>query len=201
MVLKRIIYESQWRPPMIDDKILYNNFLKGDMNSFETLVITHKDNLIYFISRYTGGDIYSAEDIAQDVFAYLFVYKEKYNFDYSFKTFLYTLGKNKAIDYIRKQSKLKLVTFDKDNEQLYYEIESLEDKVIRDENKKSLLDSLKKLKPEYQRAIYLADFEELSYKEIGRILGKTLPQIKILIHRARKSLKIMIEKGADCDEE
>jgi len=185
---------------MIDDKILYNNFLKGDISSFETLVITHKDNLIYFISRYTGGDIYSAEDIAQDVFAYIYVYKEKYNLDYSFKTFLFTLGKNKAIDHVRKQSKIKLVTFDKDNEQLFYEIESLEDKVIRDENKKFLFSSLKKLKPEYERAIYLADFEELSYKEIGRILDKTLPQTKVLIHRARKSLRLIIEKGADCDE-
>ena len=185
---------------MIDDKILYNNFLRGDINSFESLVITHKDNLIYFISKYTGGDIYSAEDIAQDVFAYVFVNKEKYNLDYSFKTYIYTLGKNKAIDYVRKQSKLNLISFDKDNEQLFQEMESLEDKLIRDENKKSLLNILKKIKPEYERAIYLADFEDLSYKEIARILDKTLPQTKVLIHRARKSLRLMIEKGDYFDE-
>lgn len=186
---------------MIDDKKLYENFLKGDINSFEILVITHKDNLIYFISRYTGGDIYSAEDIAQDVFAYIFVYKEKYNFDYSFKTFLYTLGKNKAIDYIRKQSKLNIGAFDKDNEQVLSETESLEDKIIKDENNKLLFDSIKRLKPDYEKAIYLVDIEELSYKEAARILGKTLPQIKILIHRARKSLRLLMVKGVDKDEE
>ncbi|MEY8414655.1 RNA polymerase sigma factor [Tissierella praeacuta] len=183
---------------MLDDKILYKSFLEGSISSFETLVLRHKDNLIYFISRYTI-DIFIAEDIAQDVFAYVYVYKERYNFDYSFKTYIYTLGRNKAIDYVRKQSKLKVIPFERDNEVLLDE-DSLEEKVIKDEEKKLLLDSLKKLKPDYEKAIYLADFEELSYGEISKILGKTLGQTKVLIHRARKALKEIFEKGAEKDE-
>ncbi|MGJ0847064.1 RNA polymerase sigma-70 factor, ECF subfamily [Tissierella praeacuta DSM 18095] len=183
---------------MLDDKILYKSFLEGSISSFETLVLRHKDNLIYFISRYTG-DIFAAEDIAQDVFAYVYVYKEKYNFDYSFKTYIYTLGRNKAIDYVRKQSKLKVVPFERDNE-ILVDKDSIEEKIIKDEEKKLLLDSLKKLKPDYENAIYLADFEELSYGEISKILGKTLGQTKVLIHRARKALKEIFEKGAEKDE-
>lgn len=183
---------------MIDDKILYKKFLKGDITAFEDIVFTHKDNLIYFISRY-AGDIFIAEDIAQDVFAYVYVYKEKYNFDYSFKTYIYTLGRNKAIDYVRKQSKLKVIPFERDNEILLDE-DSLEEKVIKDEEKKLLLDSLKKLKPDYEKAIYLANFEELSYEEISKILGKTLGQTRVLIHRARKALRDVLEKGAGDDE-
>lgn len=185
---------------MIDDKILYENFLNGNISAFEELVIRHKDNLIYFISRYTGGDIYIAEDIAQDVFAYVYVYKEKYNFDYTFKTFIYTLGKNKAIDYVRKQSKLKLLPLDNDKEDLFSEEILLEDKIISDEEKKFLLDSIKRLKPEYEKAIYLADFEDLPYEEITKILGKTLSQTKVLIHRARKSLRKIMEEGSKKDE-
>lgn len=185
----------------MNDKILYENFLNGDIKSFEELVLSHKDNLIYFISRYTGGDIYIAEDIAQDVFAYVYVYKEKYNFDYTFKTFIYTLGKNKAIDYVRKQSKLKLMSLENENETLFSDEILLEDKIIRDEEKRFILDSIKKLNPEYEKAIYLADFEELSYEEIRKILGKTLSQVKVLIHRARKSLKKIIEEGVGKDEE
>ena len=185
---------------MKDDKIMYKEFLDGSISAFEDLVIEHKDNLIYFISRYTGGDIYIAEDIAQDVFAYVYVNKEKYNENYSFKTFIYTLGKNKAIDYIRKQSKQQLMTFDKDDEYLFEEIENLEDKIIKNEENRLLLDSLKQLKPEYEKVIYLLALEELSYKEIGRILGKTLPQTKVLIYRARKALRLIMEEGVGKDE-
>ena len=185
---------------MKDDKTIYREFLEGSTSAFETLVIEHKDNLIYFISRYTGGDIYIAEDIAQDVFAYVYINKEKYNENYSFKTFIYTLGKNKAIDYVRKQSKQQLMTFDKDNDYLFEEAESLEDKIIKNEDNRSLLDSLKRLKPEYEKVIYLVALEELSYKEIGKILGKTLPQTKVLIYRARKALRLIMEEGVGKDE-
>lgn len=180
---------------MKDDKTLYKDFLQGDINSFEDLVINHKDNLIYFISRYTGGDMFIAEDIAQDVFAYIYVYKDKYDLKYSFKTFIYTLGKNKAIDQIRKLSKAKLMSFDGDTEYLFPEGESIEEKIIKDEEHRNILISLKSLKPDYERVLYLLAFENLSYKDIAKILGKTLPQTKVLIHRARKSLKRIIEKG------
>ncbi|WMM24488.1 RNA polymerase sigma factor [Tissierella sp. MB52-C2] len=183
---------------MIDDKIFYKDFLEGSIDAFETLVLRHKDNLIYFISRYTN-DIFIAEDIAQDVFAYIYAYKEKYNFNYSFKTYIYTLGKNKAIDYIRKQSKINIIPFERDNEILGSE-DTLEEKVIKDEEKKLLINSIKNLKPDYERAIYLADFEELSYEDISKILGKTLGQTKVLIHRARKALREILEKGAGDNE-
>lgn len=180
---------------MKDDKTLYKEFLDGDINSFEELVINYKDNLIYFISRFTGGDLFIAEDIAQDVFADIYVYKEKYDFNYSFKTYIYTLGKNKAIDQVRKLSKMKLMNFDSDSEYLFQENESLEEQVIKDEEKRMVLNSMKKLKPDYERALYLLAFEDLSYSDIAKILGKTLPQTKVLIFRARKSLKSIIEKG------
>lgn len=186
---------------MKDDKMLYKEFLEGDINAFEDLVIRHKDNLIYFVSRYTGGDLYIAEDIAQDVFAHIYVHKEKYNENYSFKTFIYTIGKNKAIDYVRKQSKVSLTPFDKDSDYLFTDYEILEDTIVKDEEKRLLFAGLNKLKPDYARAIYLVAFEELPYKDISKVLGKTLPQTKVLIHRARKSLKSIMEKGAGKYEE
>ncbi|NLY45314.1 MAG: RNA polymerase sigma factor [Tissierella sp.] len=186
---------------MIDDKVLYKSFLEGDINAFEALVIKHKDNLIYFISRYTGGDIYLAEDIAQDVFAHIFVYKESYNDKYSFKTFIYTLGRNKAVDSIRKLSRTKLIDIDESREDPLYEVQTLEDKIIEDEEKRQIIDGMKTLNPDYQRAIYLVAFEELSYKEIAKIMGKTLPQTRVLIHRARKTLKSIIEEGVGRNEE
>ncbi|WFA07778.1 sigma-70 family RNA polymerase sigma factor [Tissierella sp. Yu-01] len=185
---------------MIDDKKLYKDFLNGSIEAFETLVIEYKDNLIYFISRYTGGDLSTAEDIAQDVFAYVYVYKEKYDFNYSFKTYIFTLGKNKAIDFMRKHSRLSFNSYDEELEKSS-DYKTIEDKIVDDEEKKLVFDSYKKLKPEYQRALYLYVFEELSYKEISRVMGKSLPQIKILIHRARNFMRTFNGRGGQEYEE
>ena len=53
---------------------------------------------------------------------------------------------------------------------------------------------INKMKPEYQVAIYLADFEKLSYKEISKILKRTEKDIKNLIYRARVKLRELLKK-------
>ena len=53
---------------------------------------------------------------------------------------------------------------------------------------------MSKMKTEYQTIIYLRDFEEFKYNEICTILNKTMPQVKSLLHRARKQLKKIIKK-------
>ena len=185
---------------MIDEKQLYRDFLNGSIKAFEALVLEYKDNLIYFISRYTGGDLSTAEDIAQDVFAHVYIYKEKYDFNYSFKTYIFRIGKNKAIDFMRKQSRLSFNAYDEALE-MSSDYKTIEDKIIKTEEKLLIYDSFKKLKPEYQRALYLYVFEELSYKEIAKVMGKSLPQIKILIHRARNFIKTLMKEEVKDNEE
>ena len=74
--------------------------------------------------------------------------------------------------------------------------DELEEKIFKNERTEKLKKSIQKLKIEYQNAIYLADIEELSYKEIAHILKKTDSSVKVLIYRAREALrKVMIEEG------
>lgn len=72
--------------------------------------------------------------------------------------------------------------------------ENLETNLIRKENYKILYKNLKKLKQDYRLAIYLADFQGFKNIEISKILNKTLPQTKMLIHRARKALEKTLKK-------
>ena len=172
------------------DKELYREFLLGNKECFEKIVIRHKDSIIYFIQRYVKSvDI--AEDLAQDVFVYILANKKNYKFEYSLKTYLYTIAKSKALNYIKREK--RIVALD---ENKFEDLEELEEKVFRNERAEKLKQSIKKLKTDYQNAIYLADIEELSYKEIAHVLKKTDSSVKVLIHRARKALeKIMMEEA------
>ena len=172
------------------DKELYKEFLIGNKDSFEKIVVRHKDSIIYFIQRYVKSvDI--AEDLAQDVFVYILINKKNYKFEYSLKTYLYTIAKSKALNYIKREK--RIVELD---ENRYEDLEELEEKVFKNERAENLKKAIQKLKTEYQNVIYLADIEQLSYKEIGHILNKTVGSVKVLIHRARKALeKIVIEEG------
>lgn len=181
---------------MNEDEKNYQAFLAGELEGFENLVLSYKENLIYFIQRYVH-DLYQAEDLAQDVFVEIYVHKERYRFQSSFKTYLFTIGRNKAIDYIRKQQRSMLV--DEVSPELSYDQELLE-KVIGNEKNEYLLKAIHKLKPDYQKIIHLIIIEEQSYKEACEILHKTMPQIKVLVHRAKKSLKKVLEKDGIMNE-
>lgn len=170
------------------DKQLYKEFLQGNKECFEKIVLRHKNSMIYFIQRYVKNvDI--AEDLAQDVFVYILTNKKNYKFEYSLKTYLYTIAKSKSLNYIKREK--RIVALD---ENQFEELEELEEKIFKNERAENLKKSIKKLKIEYQNAIYLADIEELSYKEIGHILRKTDSSVKVLIHRARKALEKILRE-------
>ncbi len=172
------------------DKEYYKAFADGDKKAFEMLVIEHKDHLIYFIQRIIQ-DITIAEDLAQDTFVEILVHKERYHYQVSFKTYLYTIAHNKAVDYIRKNKRLKFV---EELPELISEELGLEQRVIKDDEERLLYRTMNNLKEEYRAAITLIDLEGLSYAEAAKVLGKSDAQMKILIYRARKSLAKLMEK-------
>ena len=167
------------------DKELYHEFLQENMTSFEEIIIRHKDKLIYFIMRYVKN-IDIAEDLAQDVFVYILIHRQSYDFNYSLKTYLFTIAKSKSLNYLKRENKITNL-----DENSITDLQDLE------ERKNNLKIAMQKLKPEYQNAIYLADIEELSYKEISQIMKKPESSIKVLIHRARKNLKEILKKEAE----
>lgn len=172
------------------DKELYKEYLKGNKQAFEKLVIRHKDHIIYFISRYTKNtDI--AEDISQDVFVYLLLHKEQYDFKYSFKTYLYMIAKCRALNYLKSEKKVLPIT---DYNNLYIENNDLEEIVYKNQKRNYIRKVINKLKPDYQAVICLASIEGFKYKEIAKIMGKNVGQVKVMLNRAKKKLKEKLEE-------
>ena len=170
---------------MKEDKILYKEFLEGNKKSFEELILKHRNNLIFFITRYVKN-IETAEDIFQDIALYILENKDYYNFDYSFKTYLYMIAKSKTIDFIKKQK--NIYSIDDSN----FEIEDvrlLEEIILTKDHQKKIQNVMRKMLPEYQLVIYLTQIEGLSYKDTALIMNKKESQIKTLSFNARKKLR------------
>ena len=163
----------------------------GDESGLVEIIRDYKDGLILYINSFVCN-IYTAEDLAEDTFVLLFIKKPKDNGKASFKTWLYAIGRNLAIDYLRRESKINRVPLESCAE-LISEEESLEAAYIREERKVLVHKALNKLKPEYRQVLWLAYFEEFSNKEIAYIMKKSVHNIETLSYRARKSLKAQLE--------
>lgn len=62
------------------------------------------------------------------------------------------------------------------------------------ERTREIRQALMRLTPEYRAVIELRHFQELSYNEIARVLGISLPQVKSHLFRARKLLGEMLKQ-------
>lgn len=175
----------------MDDKTLYKDFLNGNKQALEELLLKYKNNLIYFITRYVNS-IEIAEDIFHDVVIFILENKEYYNFDYSLKTYLYMIAKSKALDFIKKNKNVASID---DSEFELEDMKLLEEIILTKERQKKIQNVMRKMIPEYQLIIYLTQVEGLSYKDAGLVMNKSESQIKSLSFNARKKLrKLMIDE-------
>lgn len=153
----------------------------------------YKDHLIFFINRYVSN-LSIAEELAEDAFLELLIHKNRYNFKTSFKTYLFTIGRNKAIDYARRGSRYKFVGIDESVEKSESYIQ-VEEKLLADEKKRVINEALISLSEDYRAVLHLIYYEDLSYEDAARIMKKNRKQIENLVYRARKALREVLEKG------
>ena len=89
----------------------YRRFLNGDDEGLALIIKDYKVGLILYLNGYVNN-IYVAEEIMEETFFKLAVKKPKFNAKSSFKTWLYTIGRNVAIDYIRHNSKISMASIE-----------------------------------------------------------------------------------------
>ena len=166
--------------------IEYEKFLSGDPAGFENVFGRYREGMILFILRYVG-DLQIAEDISQDVFARIWLDRPRFSGRSLFKTWLYSLARNAAIDYMRKRRRTSPdVASVSDTEDAFFE------RAFAEERRRALHRALGELKPEYGRALYLCYFEEMPVREIAALEKKSPRQISDLIYNAKRALKAVI---------
>ena len=174
----------------------YRRYLNGDDRAFDELMDAYHDGLILFINKLVGNYAV-AEELAADSFVDLLVHKKRFLGNSDFRTYLYSIGRHKAIDYIRKDAKKKIV----DPEEIFElaDDERIEETFIEDETKRALHRAIAQLGEDYRAAVYLIFFEELSYEQAAQVLGKSKKQIDNLVYRAKGALKKILTEGGNGD--
>ena len=172
----------------------YRRYLNGDEEAFREIVQEYFDNLVFFIDQYVH-DYSAAEDIALDAFTQLIVNKHRYNFKVSLKTYLFMIGRSRALDYIKHKSKINIVGLSEASE-LAAVGPSLEEMILADERKCTVNAALKQLNDDLRVVVHLIYFEDLTCDEAARIMKKNRKQVYNLLYRAKNALRTILgEEG------
>lgn len=169
----------------------YRRFLDGDDNGFVQIIKDYKDGLILYLNGFTQN-IFIAEDLAEDTFVKIVTRKPRFSGKSSFKTWLYAIGRNVTLDFLRRH-KTADTSID-DLPEIKAETESLEETYIKDEEKLELHKALSKIPAQYKQVLWLVYFEDLSTKETASVIKKSVHNTETLLYRAKKALRAELDK-------
>jgi RNA polymerase sigma-70 factor (ECF subfamily) len=180
-----------------NDEQVIMSFKNGDREAFKELINRYTSSMFNFSARLAGRN--EAPDIVQEIF--IKVWKNISRFDSkkaSFKTWIFTIAKNTATDFLRKKKDYVFSDMEgaEDEDPFYQKIP--DEKILPDESfqkledKKMLETTLEKLRPSYREILVLHYQEEMTFDEISKILKKPLNTVKSQHRRAIIELQKII---------
>lgn len=170
----------------------YRRFLSGENSGLVEIIREYKDGLIFYLRGFTD-DILQAEELAEDTFVRLVTKRPRFNQKCKFKTWLYTIGRNIAVDHARRKVRYVEITY-ADCPEIANEEANLEQAYIREERSILLRRAMQKLKPEYRQILWLIYFEGFSNREAAVIMKRSTHSVETLVYRAKRALKQQLDE-------
>ena len=183
---------------MGNDADRYRRYLDGDDDGLREIIDIYYNGLTLYINGIVK-DLTATEDILEDTFVKLAVKKYIYKGDSSasFKTWIYTIARNLAYNYLKRyRSKLADQPFEENDETIMLsDGTDVEKEYLQNEQRIELRRAMKKLNPDYYQVLYLTYFEDMDIENTAKIMGRTKKQISNLLYKAKISLRSIMEKA------
>ena len=107
--------------------------------------------------------------------------------------FLYQIARNLVIDFYREKGKAQIISTE--YAQIYDFRENPEERALLSSDMEMVKRAIGNLKEDYQTAVICYYLDDLSAPEIAKIMNKPEGTVRVMLHRALKSLK-----GELCEE-
>jgi RNA polymerase sigma-70 factor (ECF subfamily) len=167
----------------------------GNIDAFEE-IYRATSSFVYNVALRITRNGANAEEVTQDVFMKIYRSLKDFGFRSTFKTWVYRITVNTAINHYRKFNKEEKNRVDYDNL-----IASLPDNRViseginRSDNQARLNLLLDRLSPEHKSCLILREIEGLSYQEMGKALNIPVNTVRSRLKRARQAL--LVERKGD----
>lgn len=173
---------------------LVTNSKKGDIGSFNKLVLLHQKEVYNFCLRLTN-DIHMSEDLTQDTFISAWTGIKGLRGD-NFKYWLMRIARNTCYDYFRSMRKKATISLEHDS---YIEPSTSagpEQNFLKNELEEDISRGLLELSADMREVVILSDIMSYNYSEISQIIKCPVGTVRSRLSRGRSQLRqYLVEKG------
>lgn len=175
-----------------EDRRLVELVLEGDDTAFEYLFNRYRDAIHRLFVQRLGG-VNDADDLLQETFIKVYINLHRYNAEYTFGQWAYTIARNTFIDFMRRRQ--DGLSIDDRFTAPASSAPTPEERFINLQQRTQIEHYLERLPSRYRQLVRMRFFEEYSYEEIAAKLALPLGTVKTQIHRAREQMCRMISEG------
>jgi len=177
----------------LSDIEIIDSVRRGNSSDYALLVERYKNKAFSMLKRLLKNQM-DAEEALQDSFLKAYNSLNSFKGESKFSTWFYRIVYNTAITILnakKRQTEKEMISIDEE-----FEIESYDNEIYsKAENvNKYVLDMVEKLPPRNALIIILYYIDDMSLHEISRVMGLSLVNVKVMLHRSRTALKELVVK-------
>ena len=189
--------------PEVSDQELLGRVLSGETSAYEELIRRHQGKIYGLIYNMTGNKE-DTEDLVQDVFVKAYHSLAKFKGDSSFYTWLYRIGVNHTLNFLKKRRKYPQLSLDDvdggiERNPAYVEL-SAKESPVRDasitELQQKLNKALQSLSEKHRAVVVMHDIQGIPHEEIARMLKCSHGTIRSRLFYARQKLQSELSEYA-----
>lgn len=170
------------------------NVCRGDEPSFEMLLVRHRNQVINHLYRLVRNRAI-AEELAQDVFLRVYRFRNRYQPEAKFSTWLFRITTNVALNWRRDTRRevahlrLDLPLHDARQVQVPDQTPRADQRLLAEHRAREIRDAIESLPGKQLTAVLMHKYEGMDYAAIAEVLDCSIPALKSLLFRAYETLR------------
>jgi len=183
---------SEWA--LDPDAALMLQVCGGHEESFETLLARHRNQVVSHLYRLVRNRAI-AEELAQDVFLRVYRFRNRYQPEAKFTTWLFRITTNVALNW-RRDSRREIALLRLDAElhdtrqiQVPDQAPRADQRLLAENYAREIRAAIESLPAKQLAAVLMHKYEGMDYASIAQALGCSIPALKSLLFRAYETLR------------
>ena len=176
---------------------------QGDIQAFEN-VYKASSSFVYNVALRVVNNREDALEVAQEVFMIIYHKLKGFRFESSFKTWVYRITANSAINFAKKSSRIKTVPYE-DSFACHATgggavLSEAQTRMDQEHQSQLVENLLAELNCDQRACVVLRDIQGLSYEEIARALNININTVRSRLKRSREKLLSLKKQGEIYDK-
>jgi len=175
----------------LSDQEIIDSVRKGNSSDYSIIVNRYKNKAFSMLKRMLKNE-FDAEEVLQDCFLKAYNSLNTFKGDSKFSTWFYRIVYNSALTKLSSQKRKTLEEMTSLEDHFNLETEYRADEIEKIDLNQLIQETITKLPERYSAIITMFYLNEMSIEEISDVMGMSISNVKVMLHRSRNALRDLI---------